>query len=79
MTLRKFMFERMKDFDRQPEEDVLHFAEQMLVGLCFLHENKIIHQDLRPENIFVTPNNNIVLADFGLAKWEAQLDKEIRE
>ena len=73
------MIERMKDFDRQPEDDVLHMAEQILEGLNYLHENEIVHQDLRPENIFVTLNNDIVLADYGLAKWEPQMDKDIRE
>ena len=73
------MIERMKDFDRQPEDDILRMAEQILEGLSYLHENEIVHQDLRPENIFVTLNNDIVLADYGLAKWEAQMDKEIRE
>ncbi|MGB3210327.1 MAG: protein kinase [Desulforhopalus sp.] len=36
-------------------------------GVQYLHENSIIHLDLKPDNIMVTPDNGIKILDFGLA------------
>lgn len=46
-------------------------TRQILVALCYLHENNIVHRDLKPENILMTshvPYCRIVLADFGCAQ-----------
>ncbi|CAM8970855.1 unnamed protein product [Rhodiola kirilowii] len=37
-------------------------------GLKYLHENKIIHRDVRPNNILVTHDHASLLGDFGLAR-----------
>ncbi|KAL8154860.1 inactive protein kinase SELMODRAFT_444075-like [Apium graveolens] len=37
-------------------------------GLEFLHNNKIIHRDVRPNNILVTHDHESLLGDFGLAR-----------
>ena len=36
-----------------------------MIAISFLHENKIAHLDIKPENIFLDENLNIVLGDFG--------------
>jgi len=38
-------------------------------GLDYLHENNIIHQDIKPENILVSRNNEVKIIDFGLARY----------
>ncbi len=38
-------------------------------GLDYLHENNIIHQDIKPENILVSKNNEVKIIDFGLARY----------
>lgn len=41
----------------------------MLQGLLFCHGRRVIHRDLKPQNILVDVSNKIVkLADFGLAR-----------
>ncbi|KAL5719420.1 non-specific serine/threonine protein kinase [Ranunculus cassubicifolius] len=39
-------------------------------GLKYLHENNIIHRDMRPNNILVTHDHEALLGDFGLAKTQ---------
>jgi serine/threonine protein kinase len=40
---------------------------QICSGLDYAHKKGIIHQDIKPGNIFIDPYNNVKIADFGLA------------
>ncbi|MEP7037983.1 MAG: serine/threonine-protein kinase [Acidobacteriota bacterium] len=54
-----------------PLEDVLKWANQLGDALEYLHSQNIIHRDIKPQNLKLTPNGQIVLLDFGLAKGNA--------
>lgn len=43
-------------------------AAELLLGLEGLHKLRVVHRDLKPDNILVTPNGHIAVADFGLAR-----------
>jgi serine/threonine protein kinase len=51
-----------------PLEDVLKWANQLCDALNYLHSQDIIHRDIKPQNLKLTPGGQIVLLDFGLAK-----------
>lgn len=50
------------------EEEVLDFLNSLLPVLELIHKNKIVHRDLRLENIIRRNNGQLVLIDFGVAK-----------
>ena len=51
-----------------PEDMILKFMKQILLGVMTLHKNKILHRDLNPDNILFDSNNNLKLSDFGISK-----------
>jgi len=48
-------------------QQVAAWGEQVALALAALHEKGILHRDLKPENLILTPQNQLVLTDFGIA------------
>lgn len=44
------------------------FMWQLLRGIAFCHENRVLHRDLKPQNLLINNQGQLKLADFGLAR-----------
>nr|GMC75635.1 MAP3K epsilon protein kinase 1-like [Ipomoea batatas] len=57
-----------------PESLVAHFIAQVLEGLVYLHEQGVIHRDIKGANILTTKEGLVKLADFGVATKLTEAD-----
>jgi len=46
--------------------DALVAFRPLVAGVAALHARKLVHRDIKPQNIFVSPGRGLVLGDFGL-------------
>lgn len=49
--------------------DTLGIASAVLAALAHAHERGLVHRDMKPANVLITPRGEIKVADFGIAKW----------
>ena len=47
---------------------IKYIFHELVLGLKYLHENNILHRDLKPLNILLNAKNEIKIGDFGLAR-----------
>ena len=50
------------------ESTIRSLFDEILRGLCIVHQHKMLHLDLKPANIFITDDNKAVMIDFGAAR-----------
>lgn len=63
--------DRIRRTGALPEDEALDVAGQLLDALAYCHNQGVIHRDVKPANIIIRPDGQVVLVDFGLVKlWD---------
>ncbi|SOV21463.1 NIMA related kinase 2 [Plasmodium sp. DRC-Itaito] len=58
-----------------PEKKIKRWLLQIIMALKFIHDKKLIHRDLKCNNIFLDEKERAKIGDFGLAKFIEQTEK----
>uniref|UniRef100_A0A914I6H0 Protein kinase domain-containing protein n=1 Tax=Globodera rostochiensis TaxID=31243 RepID=A0A914I6H0_GLORO len=61
------LFETIRRVGRLSERSCAQITRQIASALAFLHRRRIVHRDVKPENILLTADSTAKLTDFGLA------------
>ncbi|KAF2000271.1 Pkinase-domain-containing protein [Amniculicola lignicola CBS 123094] len=65
--LKRYMDSR-GDRGALPAPTIKSFMYQLLLGIAFCHESRVLHRDLKPQNLLINSRGQLKLADFGLAR-----------
>ena len=67
-NLRQFLEKEKKKRQFIDQKSILLILKGIVEGLCYLHQNNIIHRDITPENIMIYNDYDIKITDFGISK-----------
>ncbi|XP_047982791.1 serine/threonine-protein kinase STY13-like [Salvia hispanica] len=74
-TLKNFLIRNSRA--KLPFKVVIQLALDLARGLSYLHSKKIVHRDVKTENMLLDKNRTIKIADFGVARVEASNPNEM--
>jgi len=59
------------------ESEIQRIMRDLIVGLDYLHKNRICHRDIKPQNILLDGDGTAKIADFGSAEFFASEDSDL--
>ena len=62
------LFSFVKKRRKLSEKTAKYLFRQIIEGIKHIHENNIVHRDIKLENILIDVNNNVKICDFGIGK-----------
>ncbi len=73
ISLKKYMKQQQKLFS---EQETLTLVQPILLALQAMHQKGILHRDISPENLMLSPDNTLTLIDFGAARTFSRSDDD---
>lgn len=73
ISLKKYMKQQQKLFS---EQEMLTLMQPILLALQTMHQKGILHRDISPENLMLSPDNTLTLIDFGAARTFSRSDDD---
>jgi serine/threonine protein kinase len=64
---------------RLPLSTVIYYVKQIADALQYVHNQKLIHRDIKPHNMLLGPNDEILLSDFSIAVESQNLDRILED
>ncbi|KAL8049636.1 hypothetical protein ABFX02_06G032500 [Erythranthe guttata] len=61
----------LQEYGRLGESAIRSYAQQILLGLAYLHSKRIAHSDIKGASVLVDPNGRVKLSNFGIGKHMA--------
>ncbi|XP_047315961.1 serine/threonine-protein kinase STY13-like [Impatiens glandulifera] len=74
-TLKKYLIRNSRK--KLPFKTVIQLALDLSRGLNYLHSKKIVHRDVKTENMLLDSQRTLKIADFGVARVEAQNPRDM--
>ncbi|KAL7198743.1 hypothetical protein ACSBR2_021110 [Camellia fascicularis] len=74
-TLKKYLIRNIRK--KLAFRVVIQLALDLSRGLSYLHSNKIVHRDVKTENMLLDSHRTLKIADFGVARVEAQNPRDM--
>ncbi len=62
------LYEIVQEDKKLPESEIKEIALQLTSALFYLHNNNIIHRDIKPQNVLISASGIIKICDFGFAR-----------
>ena len=78
-NLDKYIFYKNKELNSTPSENfVIKVYKQILNGLIYLKNKNVLHRGIKPSNMLLDDNNNLMISDFRLSAFsnEKNLDNQ---
>ncbi|PKA59742.1 Serine/threonine-protein kinase HT1 [Apostasia shenzhenica] len=74
-TLKNYLIKNIRK--KLAYKTVINLALDLARGLSYLHSKKVVHRDVKTENMLLDGQRNLKIADFGVARVEAQNPKDM--
>ena len=68
MDLKKYMDTNIPKDGQMDPKLTKSYLYQLLQGILFCHQRRVLHRDMKPQNLLIDKNGCIKIADFGLAR-----------